>query len=299
ERFVLISTDKAVRPTSVMGTTKRVAEMVVRDTALRFRRNFVSVRFGNVLGSRGSVVPTFLRQIQAGGPVTVTHPEMNRYFMTIPEAVQLVLQAAVLGRGGEVFALDMGEPVRIVDLAADMIRLSGLEVGKDVEIRYTGMRPGERLYEERFFNNDDVTPTTHPKIVYASNDILPGAFGDLLASLTEAARECRPDEELRRLLKTLVPEFAGARAEHPPAARRPGPARHSRPRALVVERRGGQDRRLWSRRSALAAPRAVEHRAKGDRRSGLERRVSPADVLVATAAPARTRSPGGVAQARP
>ena len=293
DRFVLISTDKAVRPTSVMGATKRVAEMVVQNAAVRHRRNFVSVRFGNVLGSRGSVVPTFLRQIQAGGPVTVTHPEMNRYFMTIPEAVQLVLQAAVLGRGAEVFVLDMGEPVRIVDLATDMIRLSGLEVGKDVEIRYTGIRPGERLYEERFFHTEDVEPTAHEKIVRASNNHLHEDYGEMLESLVEAARECRPDAELRRLLKALVPEFTGLKdAEQPPAgadvpvsARRPSPAWQSRARALVVERRRCQDRRILARRNGgPPIPHSIERRVNGDRRSGLERRVSVAEVLIATAA---------------
>ena len=300
DRFVLISTDKAVRPTSVMGATKRVAEMVVQNAAVRYRRNFVSVRFGNVLGSRGSVVPTFLRQIQGGGPITVTHPEMSRYFMTIPEAVQLVLQAAVLGQGAEVFALDMGEPVRIIDLAADMIRLSGLEVGTDVEIRYTGMRPGERLSEERFFQTEDVEPTAHPKIVRASNNHLHEDFGAMLESLIAAARECRSDEELRRLLKALVPEFTGVgdheppitRAEVPVSARRPTPARHARARALVVERRSGQDRRLTPRRSGLTLPHPVERRAEGDRRSGLERRVWAAEALVAAVALTRTRSQG-------
>jgi FlaA1/EpsC-like NDP-sugar epimerase len=159
DRLVFVSTDKAVRPVNVMGATKRAAEMLVQRAALCHGRNFVAVRFGNVLGSRGSVVPTFMRQIQAGGPVTITHPEMRRFFMTIPEAVQLVLQAAALGRGGEVFALDMGEPVRILDLAADLIRLSGLEVGADIEIEFTGIRPGERLNEEVFFQGEDVVPT--------------------------------------------------------------------------------------------------------------------------------------------
>ena len=142
EHLVLISTDKAVRPTSIMGATKRIAEKIVGNVAQRTGKPYVSVRFGNVLGSRGSVVPTFMRQILAGGPITITHPEMRRYFMTIPEAVQLVLQAATLGRGGEVFVLDMGEPVKIADLAEDLIRLSGLEVNSDIEISYTGARPG-------------------------------------------------------------------------------------------------------------------------------------------------------------
>ena len=302
DRFVLISTDKAVRPTSVMGATKRVAEMVVQNAALRYRRNFVSVRFGNVLGSRGSVVPTFLRQIQAGGPITVTHPEMTRYFMMIPEAVQLVLQAAVLGTGAEVFALDMGEPVRIVDLATDMIRLSGLEVGKDVEIRYTGMRPGERLYEEPFFNAEDVAPTAHPKIVHAINSLLPAGVGEMIESLTAAASECSTDQELRLLLKGIVPEFTGvpsdgraAKAGLPLSARGPAPAWRARPRALVVERRSGEERRLSQRRAAREVPRAVERRTQGDRRSGLDRRVWASEGFVTTGAPSRARSQGGVA----
>ena len=164
KRFVFISTDKAVRPTSVMGATKRVAELIVQHAAVKYDRNFVSVRFGNVLGSRGSVVPTFLRQIRAGGPVTVTHPEMQRYFMTIPEAVQLVLQAGALGRGGEVFLLDMGEPIRIVEIATDLIRLSGLAVGSDIQIKFTGMRPGEKLYEEMFFSAENVGASVHQRL---------------------------------------------------------------------------------------------------------------------------------------
>ena len=207
EHFVFISTDKAVRPTSVMGATKRVAELVVQRAATKYERNFVSVRFGNVLGSRGSVVPTFLRQIRSGGPVTVTHPEMQRYFMTIPEAVQLVLQAGALGRGGEVFLLDMGEPIRIVDIATDLIRLSGLTVGNDIEIRFTGMRPGEKLYEEMFFSAESVLTTDHPKVLRARNGILPEGVMRRIETLVEAAQAGNPDDELRQLLRNLVPDF--------------------------------------------------------------------------------------------
>jgi FlaA1/EpsC-like NDP-sugar epimerase len=207
EHFVFISTDKAVRPTSVMGATKRVAELIVQRAATKHERNFVSVRFGNVLGSRGSVVPTFLRQIRAGGPVTVTHPEMQRYFMTIPEAVQLVLQAGALGRGGEVFLLDMGEPIRIVEIATDLIRLSGLTVGTDIEIKFTGMRPGEKLYEEMFFSAENVLATDHPKVLRARNGILPQGIMRRIEALVSAAQSEHPDEELRQHLRNLLPDF--------------------------------------------------------------------------------------------
>ncbi|OLC73287.1 MAG: hypothetical protein AUH78_14140 [Gemmatimonadetes bacterium 13_1_40CM_4_69_8] len=209
-RLVLISTDKAVRPVSVMGATKRAAEMLVQCAATMHRRPFVSVRFGNVLGSRGSVVPIFLRQIRAGGPVTLTHPEMRRFFMTIPEATQLVLQAGALGRGGEVFVLDMGKPIRIVDLAADLVRLSGLEVGKDIQLRFTGIRPGERLNEEMFLQGEDVIPTEHPKILRATNHQPAETVLAELETVIAAAQGSRPDAELRALLRAAVPEFCGS-----------------------------------------------------------------------------------------
>ncbi len=211
EHFVLISTDKAVNPTSIMGATKRVAELIVQDAAQRTGRPYVAVRFGNVLGSRGSVVPFFQKQIAAGGPVTVTHPEMRRYFMTIPEAVQLVLQAAALGHGGEVFVLDMGEPVRIADLASDLIRLSGLESGRDIEIRYTGLRPGEKLYEELFDPAEAHERTEHDKIFVSVNDRAPDGKAALAgAALTAALNDLHAaavrgdDTAVRRFLAVLA-----------------------------------------------------------------------------------------------
>jgi FlaA1/EpsC-like NDP-sugar epimerase len=164
ESFVLISTDKAVRPTSVMGATKRVAELVVQNLNARFETRYVAVRFGNVIGSAGSVIPLFREQIARGGPVTVTHPEMVRYFMTIPEAAQLVLQAGAMGAGSEIFILDMGEPVRILDLAKDTITLSGLKPYSDIDIVFCGIRPGEKLYEELDTLEEKVAKTRHPKI---------------------------------------------------------------------------------------------------------------------------------------
>jgi FlaA1/EpsC-like NDP-sugar epimerase len=207
DHFVLISTDKAVRPTSVMGATKRVAEMIVQYAATRYERNFVAVRFGNVLGSRGSVVPTFIQQIREGGPVTVTHPEMQRYFITISESVQLVLQAGALGQGGEVFLLDMGEPIRIADIAADLIKLSGFNVGTDIEIRFTGMRAGEKLYEEMFFSGEHVLSTDHPKVLRARNGILSEGMNKRIDILVAAAHSGETDDGLRALLGELVPDF--------------------------------------------------------------------------------------------
>jgi FlaA1/EpsC-like NDP-sugar epimerase len=212
EHFVLVSTDKAVRPTSVMGATKRIAELVVHEVASHQLSGYVSVRFGNVLGSRGSVVPTFIKQISSGGPVTITHPDMTRYFMTIPEAVQLVLQAAAMGEHGEVFVLDMGQPVRVVDLAADLIRLSGLEVNRDIEIRYTGLRPGEKLYEELFFSTDTAVATSHPKILRAREVDMAPKVGAIDA-LVEAAAANVPQREIRRMIRAIVPEYSGGIAD--------------------------------------------------------------------------------------
>lgn len=170
ERFVLISTDKAVNPTNIMGATKRVAEMIIQDLGHKSQTKFVAVRFGNVLGSRGSVIPMFKKQIAQGGPVTVTHHEITRYFMTIPEASQLVIQAAAIGRGGEVFVLDMGKSVKIMDLAKDIIELSGLKVGEDIEIQVTGLRSGEKLYEELLSDKEGTVATKHERILIAKLD---------------------------------------------------------------------------------------------------------------------------------
>jgi FlaA1/EpsC-like NDP-sugar epimerase len=206
--FVMISTDKAVNPTSIMGVTKRIAEIYIQALCQRSRTRFVAVRFGNVLGSAGSVIPTFQEQIARGGPVTVTHPEMKRYFMTIPEACQLVLQAATMGRGGEIFILDMGQPVKIVDLARNLIGLSGFRPG-DIEIRYIGMRPGEKLFEELALKDEIANKTRHPKIFIGQ--LKPADWLEInhaVDDLHELAHGINPDAMLCKL-KEIVPEFAG------------------------------------------------------------------------------------------
>ncbi len=208
ERFVMISTDKAVNPTNVMGATKRVAELLVLQAACQGARFYQVVRFGNVLGSRGSVIHTFHQQIADGGPVMVTHPEMVRYFMTIPEAVQLVLQAAVVGHGAEVLMLDMGDPVRIVDLARDLIELSGLRPGHDIEIAFSGLRPGEKLFEEMFKPTETHQRTAHDKIFIASNagQMLPLSLTDAVEELIEAALG-NDSSAVVQLLCRLLPEY--------------------------------------------------------------------------------------------
>ncbi|MGC4030213.1 MAG: nucleoside-diphosphate sugar epimerase/dehydratase [Tepidisphaeraceae bacterium] len=240
--FVLISTDKAVNPTSVMGATKRVAELYIQSLnsglglgAWGLGKNedfafhqapspkpqapstrFVAVRFGNVLGSSGSVVPIFARQIAAGGPVTITDARMRRYFMTIPEASQLVMQAGAIGQGGEIFVLDMGEPVKILDLAEEMIRRQGLVVGKDIRIKVTGMRPGEKLFEELANDSDQTAPTSHPKIqVWNLPRSSPTRVARMIDDLTAVIES--PKAEILAALGDAVPEFA------PPEAARPMP----------------------------------------------------------------------------
>ncbi len=204
--FVLISTDKAVNPTSVMGASKRVAELVVQSLQEKAGTKFVAVRFGNVLGSTGSVVPIFKEQIRRGGPITVTHPDMTRYFMTIPEAAQLVLQAGALGEGGEIFILDMGKPVKIVDVARDMIRLSGLRPEEDIQIVFSGLRPGEKLFEELGTTEDRVERTKHPKIFIGRIPTMDANLvGDGLKRLVEQARNGN-EAALREALAALVPE---------------------------------------------------------------------------------------------
>ena len=221
ERFVLISSDKAVNPTNIMGATKRVAEKIVQAVAQKTGRPYVAVRFGNVLGSRGSVVPMFREQIARGGPVTVTHPEVKRYFMTIPEAVQLVLQAATLAgtecRTG-VFVLDMGEPIKIVDLARDLIELSGKQAGRDIEIIFTGLRPGEKLFEELFRDGEDYRRTRHEKIFVASGEPPSAVSGandagqrmDALVDHLLQAAEQGGAGDIREALKTIVPNYTPA-----------------------------------------------------------------------------------------
>ena len=221
KRFVLVSTDKAVKPTNVMGASKRVAELLLQS----FQGNgtkFVAVRFGNVVGSSGSVIPLFRRQIEQGGPVTVTHPDVNRYFMTIPEAAQMIIQAGAMGEGGEVFILRMGTPVKILDMARDLIRLSGKEPDKDIKIVFTGLREGEKLYEELVAVGEGIGPTKHEKIMVLRSD---GFYGGLksaaelhdwlnseLKQLYELSLR-HDSRAIKRKLQEIVPEYSPQETE--------------------------------------------------------------------------------------
>jgi FlaA1/EpsC-like NDP-sugar epimerase len=240
KRFILISTDKAVNPTSVMGATKRIAEMIIQSLDRVSDTHFTAVRFGNVLGSNGSVIPLFKKQIENGGPVTVTHPDIVRYFMTIPEAVQLVIQAGAMANGGEIFVLDMGSPVRIVDLAEDLIRLSGLEPGVDIDIVFTGLRPGEKLYEELLLAEEGLKSTAHPKIFFGQPIVQdPVKLFRFLDELKVIAQKGDADR-IHAFLKSIVPEY------HDEVASTISPgmeqsSRVERPlREKLVKRTGGQ-----------------------------------------------------------
>ncbi len=207
ERFVMISTDKAVNPTNIMGASKRICEMIIQSINVNSNTEFVAVRFGNVLGSNGSVIPLFKKQIAEGGPVTVTHEDIIRYFMTIPEAVQLVIQAGSMANGGEIFILDMGEPVRIIDLAKDLIRLSGYEPNVDMPIAVTGLRPGEKLFEELLLDEEGISDTSHEKIFIGKP-----TFTDyklLLRALDEVKEVINngSEEDVKMYIKTIVPNY--------------------------------------------------------------------------------------------
>jgi len=207
EKFVMVSTDKAVNPTNIMGASKRIAEIYIQSLNSSSKTNFITTRFGNVLGSNGSVIPRFRKQIEQGGPVTVTHPDITRYFMTIPEACQLVLEASALGKGGEIFVFDMGKSVKVADLAKNMIRLAGLEIGRDIQVKYTGLRPGEKLYEELLSNEENTLPTHNPQIMIAK--VREYIYKQVLHDINRFIFPVKAQDNygIVRMMKEIVPEF--------------------------------------------------------------------------------------------
>jgi FlaA1/EpsC-like NDP-sugar epimerase len=207
ERFIFVSTDKAVNPTNVMGASKRIAEIYIQSLGITSKTKFITTRFGNVLGSNGSVIPRFKKQIEQGGPITITHPEITRFFMTIPEASQLVLEATAMGKGGEIFVFDMGESIKIVDLARKMILLLGMVEGKDINIIYTGLRPGEKLYEELLANTENTLPTHHDQILIGK--VRKYDFEEVDTIITELIKtfDTQNNELIVQRMKDLVPEF--------------------------------------------------------------------------------------------
>jgi FlaA1/EpsC-like NDP-sugar epimerase len=208
KKFIMISTDKAVNPTSIMGASKRIAEIYTQAMDRNSKTRFITTRFGNVLGSNGSVVPLFRSQIEKGGPLTLTHPEMSRFFMTIPEACQLVLEAGAIGKGGEIFIFDMGKPVKIIDLARKMIQLSGLTPENDIKIRYIGLRPGEKLFEELLNNEENTLPTHHPLILvakvrtYEDYDVVKNRVLELIRMIPQDTHD-----QVVKKMQQIVPEF--------------------------------------------------------------------------------------------
>jgi len=216
DRFVMVSTDKAVRPTNIMGATKRVSEMLVhcQNCQKKNKTRFMTVRFGNVVGSVGSVVPLFKKQIEKGGPVTVTHPEVTRYFMTIPEASQLILQAGAMGKGSEIFILEMGNSIKIADMARDLIRFSGFEPDVDIKIEYIGLRPGEKLYEELITDGEGIVPTDHKKIMVLSGHICDHfQLNNEIDTIIEYAKK-QDEENIREMLMKIVPEYVPTNNEN-------------------------------------------------------------------------------------
>ena len=213
KKFVFISTDKAVNPTNVMGASKRIAEMYCQTLSEVSKTKFITTRFGNVLGSNGSVIPLFKKQLENGGPITVTHPEVTRYFMTIPEACQLVIEASTMGKGGEIYVFDMGKSIKIIDLAKKMIQLAGLEVNKDIDIKITGLRPGEKMYEELLSNEENTITTHHPKILIGKVKLSDYNTVNQLVKQLLLQLEEQNNENIVKQMKLIVPEFVSNNSE--------------------------------------------------------------------------------------